>query len=123
LVRRPSGTVIVREGAPSHEFLIVASGSALVSRAGIPELVLGSGDWFGDIDLLSSSSSSATVTALTDVELMVMSWSEFSTLFETIGPFRSRIVRELATRTRSLLDRRHPVTTGPTGIPTARHST
>jgi CRP-like cAMP-binding protein len=99
-VYKGAGSVLIREGAPSGEFLIVASGSALVSWEGLPETVLGSGDWFGDLDLLSASMSSATVSALTDVELIVMSRSEFSMLFETVGTFRSRIVKELASRHR-----------------------
>lgn len=102
-VHRGAGSVLVREGAPGRELLIVASGSALVSRQGLPETVIGSGDWFGDLDLLSASMSSATVSTLTDVELIVMSWSEFSTLFETVGTFRKRIVKELASRARSFV--------------------
>lgn len=98
-----AGSVLVREGAPSREFLIVASGSVLVSWEGLSETVIGSGDWFGDLDLLSASMSSATVSTLTDVELIVMSRSEFSTLFETVESFRSRIVKELASRARSFV--------------------
>jgi CRP-like cAMP-binding protein len=98
-----AGSVLVREGAPVREFLIVASGSALVSWEGLPETVIGPGDWFGDLDLLSTSMSSATVSTLTDVELIVMSRSEFSMLFETVGTFRSRIVKELASSARSFV--------------------
>jgi CRP-like cAMP-binding protein len=99
-VRRSAGSVLVREGAPSREFLIVVSGSALVSRKDLAGTVIGPGDWFGDLDLFSSIMSSATVSALTDVELIVMSSPEFSTVFGAVGTFRNRIVKELATHAR-----------------------
>lgn len=56
------------------------------------------GDWFGDIDLLSKSAASATVTALTDVEVIVMAYPEFSGLFDAVPSFRRRLVRTLAVR-------------------------
>jgi CRP-like cAMP-binding protein len=109
LVGRRAGSVLVREGATGREFLVVVSGSALISRMGVAETVMGPGDWFGDLDLLSTTSSSATVTALTDVDLIVMSRPEFTSVFDAVGPFRSRVVKELAVRARDALDHREPV--------------
>jgi len=64
---------------------------------GEAEVVLGSDDWFGDIELLSDGASSVTVIALTDVECIVMSRPEFVHLFDAVPPFRKRLVRSIAT--------------------------
>jgi cAMP-dependent protein kinase regulator/CRP/FNR family cyclic AMP-dependent transcriptional regulator/cGMP-dependent protein kinase 2 len=97
LVARESGNVLVRRGASVREFFVLASGSAVIIRDGLPDVAMRPGDWFGDVDLLSKSAASATVIALTDVELVVMSYPEFSALFDGVRSFRRRLVRALAT--------------------------
>jgi CRP-like cAMP-binding protein len=91
-----AGTVLVREGQTNCEFVLIVSGSVAVSRQGFPEFVLGSDEWFGDIELLSAGTSSATVVALTDVECIVMSRPEFARLFDAVPSFQKRLVRSLA---------------------------
>lgn len=95
-VARGAGAVFVREGQTSREFVLIVSGSVAVIRQGLPEVVLGSGEWFGDIELLSDSTSSATVIALTDVECIVMSRPEFTRLFDAVPSFRKPLVRSVA---------------------------
>jgi CRP-like cAMP-binding protein len=95
-VARQAGAVFVREGQTSREFVLIVSGSVAVIRHGSPEVVLGSDEWFGDIELLSSGTSSATVIALTDVECIVMSRPEFTSLFDAVPSFRKRVVRSVA---------------------------
>jgi len=95
-VAREAGTVFVRAGETSREFVLIVSGSVAVIRQGFPEVVLGSDDWFGDIELLSDGTSSATVTALTHVECIVMSRPEFAHLFDAVPSFRRRLVRSVA---------------------------
>lgn len=97
---RKAGSVLARECALRKEVLILLSGSALVTRDGLPETVLDAGDSFGDADVLARGQTSAGLVALTDVELLVMSGAEFSAVFETVAPFRRRIVRALAERAR-----------------------
>jgi CRP-like cAMP-binding protein len=95
-VTRKAGTVFVREGQTSREFMLIVSGSVAVIRHGSPEVVLGPDEWFGDIELLSGCTSSSTVIALTDVECMVMSRPEFACLFDAVPSFRKRLVRSVA---------------------------
>ena len=95
-VVREAGAVFVRERETSREFVLIVSGSVAVIRQGVPEVVLGSDEWFGDIELLSDGTSSATVIALTDVECIVMSRPEFTRLFEAVASFRKRLVRSVA---------------------------
>jgi CRP-like cAMP-binding protein len=95
-VTREAGSVFVREGQTSREFVLIVSGSVAVIRQGFPEVVLGSDEWFGDVELLSDGASSATVIALTDVECIVMSRPEFVYLFDGVPSFRKRLVRSVA---------------------------
>jgi CRP-like cAMP-binding protein len=95
-VARRAGAVFVREGQTSREFVLIVSGSVAVIRQGLAEGVLGSDEWFGEIELLSDGTSSATVIALTDVECIVMSRPEFAHLFDAVPSFRKRLVRSVA---------------------------
>jgi CRP-like cAMP-binding protein len=95
-VARKAGAVFVREGQTSREFVLIASGSVAVIRQGLPEVVLGSDEWFGGIELLSDGTSSATMIALTDVECIVMSRPEFAYLLDAVPAFRKRLVRSVA---------------------------
>jgi CRP-like cAMP-binding protein len=100
LVTRDGGTVLTREGVLSREFAVLASGSAVVTRDGRAEAMLRPGDSFGDADLLSGRPSSATVIALTDSDLVVMSRREFLAVLETAPAFRRRVIASLADRAR-----------------------
>lgn len=101
-VTRPAGAVLMREGEPSSEFLLIVGGSVAVARRGVPEVVLGPEGWIGDVDLLAASVSSATVTARTEVELIVMSRGEFLALFDWLPSFRRRLVRSVASLARGV---------------------
>lgn len=104
-VTRQAGAVFVRVGQTSREFVLITSGSVAVIRQGSPEVILGPGEWFGDVDLLSVGASSAMVIALTDVECMVMSRQEFVTLFDAVPSFRKRLVRSVASMARDSVAR------------------
>jgi len=97
-VTRRAGAVLVRQGTTVREFIVVASGVALAARDGSPDTVLQAGDWFGDAELLSKSGATATVFALTDVDVIAMSYPEFISLFDSVCSFRRRLVAALAAR-------------------------
>ncbi len=52
-IRIAPGSVLTVEGAKGHEFFVVERGQAGVSRNGQPVAVLGPGDHFGEIALLT----------------------------------------------------------------------
>jgi CRP-like cAMP-binding protein len=99
-VTRSAGSILARQGAPSREVFVLASGVALVACDGRPDGVLRAGDCFGDADLLARGVASATLVALSDVELVVMSHAEFSALLDKVPSFRRRIFTSLAERAR-----------------------
>ena len=69
-INHRAGTVIAREGDPGIGLFIIVDGTCDVSIGGRRKAKLGPGDFFGEIALLDGGPRTATVTAMTDVELL-----------------------------------------------------
>lgn len=65
----PAGAAVVTEGDQGDRFYVVARGRLAVSHGSDVVRELGEGGWFGELALLRAVARTATVTALTDVEL------------------------------------------------------
>ena len=73
-----AGTDVVRFGEPGAEFFLVAKGEVeVLSADGTKLTTLGDGDHFGEIALLRSVPRTATVRAVTDALLLVLSRQVF----------------------------------------------
>lgn len=74
----PAGTVIIRQGDEhGMGFFILAEGEATVTVDGAEVANLGPGSYFGEIALISDRVRTATVTASTDVRVLVMMLTDF----------------------------------------------
>ncbi len=73
----PADKELTREGDRGREFFVLLEGSAVVRRGGRKVNVLGPGDFFGEIALLRDVPRTATVHALVDSELYVLSRADF----------------------------------------------
>ncbi len=71
-VRVAAGDVVFREGDHGDRFYVVEKGEVTVEPEGRPPLTLGRGGYFGEIALLRDVPRTATVTALSDVELWAL---------------------------------------------------
>ena len=73
------GEAIVREGDAGSSMFVVAGGEAAVTLASSKEPVarLGAGDFFGEMSLLTGDPRTATVTALTDCEVVELAADGF----------------------------------------------
>ncbi|KAB7745378.1 MFS transporter [Nostocoides sp. F2B08] len=92
-----AGDVIVREGEVSDLFYVIESGEVEVTQDGRLIRTETVGDVFGEIGLLRDVPRTATVTALTDTELLTLSREEFLALMS--GERRVRaLTSDLATR-------------------------
>jgi cAMP-dependent protein kinase regulator len=93
-VRVPAGEAVFREGDPGDRYFVIRTGEAELSAAGRSMARLGAGAGFGELALLFGRPRSATVTAVTDLELAALGRNEFAWLVkasgETMGEFRAR---------------------------------
>jgi len=92
------GTVITREGRPGREFFVLISGAAEVTRDGKKVAELGAGDWFGEIALLTNSPRTATVTATSPVDVLVLTDRRFRNLVETMPSIALKILSSVGSR-------------------------
>jgi CRP/FNR family cyclic AMP-dependent transcriptional regulator len=86
------GTVLTREGRPGREFFVLVEGTARVSKAGRKIAEVGAGDWFGEIALITNSPRTATVTATSPVDVLVITDRRFRTLVETMPSIALKVL-------------------------------
>jgi CRP-like cAMP-binding protein len=83
-VRVPQDRVLMREGSRAHEFIIINSGKAVVSRKtddGVETVAeVGSGEFLGEMALLTGTPRNATATAATDLGVLVSTANEFRSI-------------------------------------------
>ena len=86
------GRHLVEQGAFPHEFMVIESGTASVLIDGNLIAELGPGDFFGEMALLEHQRRSATVTATTDLRVVVMHDRDFRAM-EDVLPEVARSIR------------------------------
>lgn len=102
MVEAPAGTVVTEIGAPGDSFFFIIDGRVSVQTwAGIGD-ALQPGDFFGEMSLLDGDPRSATVTALTDLRLLVIDRSHFWRLLNQTPDLVRRILIVLSRRVRRL---------------------
>ncbi len=80
----PEGHVLMREGQRGREFFVLVDGTARVTRKGRKVADLRSGDWLGEIAILTRSPRTATVTATSPVRALVIRDGAFRNVVETM---------------------------------------
>jgi CRP/FNR family cyclic AMP-dependent transcriptional regulator len=91
-VHKAAGSELVREGDPGREFMIIASGTAVVKRKGRKVATLGPGDFFGELAVLAGVPRTATVIAETDMVVEAMNRAEFSSLLDESPTMAKKIL-------------------------------
>ncbi len=99
--RYAAGSALVKSGAPGESVFVVLDGQAVV-RAGARRITLGAGDFFGEMSLLDGEPRSATVTARTDVLVMMIPRSKFLKLLEKEPRIAIAVMTTLSGRVRAL---------------------
>ena len=92
------GTVLTREGRSGREFFVLIGGDARVSKKGKKIADLGSGDWFGEIALLTDSPRTATVTAASAVDVLVITDRSFRRVVETMPSIALKVLASIGDR-------------------------
>jgi CRP-like cAMP-binding protein len=99
-VRVDPGRILVSEGSTGSEFFVIIDGTATVSRHGRKVAILGPGDAFGELALLDKAPRNATVTAQTELELVVLGQREFGGLIDEVPGFARKLLAGMARRLR-----------------------
>jgi CRP-like cAMP-binding protein len=96
----PAGTVLIREGDLRRELFVLVSGTARVTRDGAEIVTLGAGDFFGEIALLAGGARTATVTADSDVRVMMLAPARFEAVLDSEPSVRNAVLQALGERLR-----------------------
>jgi CRP-like cAMP-binding protein len=96
-----AGEVLAREGRIERELFVIMSGEAQVSRAGTAVARLGAGDYFGELAVLDAGPRDATVTAVSDLEVLIVGQREYATMVADIPGLRDALLKGMAKRLRA----------------------
>jgi CRP/FNR family transcriptional regulator, cyclic AMP receptor protein len=99
-VEVPEGKILAREGDPGWEFFVVCEGRAKATKRGRKIGSIGPGSFFGEMSLLDEGPRSATVTAETDMQLLVLTYRSFSALIGDNPSVSRKMLRGMAERLR-----------------------
>lgn len=97
----PAGTVVAEQGGPGADLYILMSGHAAVRQAspgaGVRELaVLNGGEFFGEVALLTGGVRSASVVALTELDLLSLSRASLQRLQDNAPAIAARLLWNLS---------------------------
>jgi voltage-gated potassium channel len=88
-----AGTTIIRRGERGDAMYMIAAGGVEVGTADALVRILNEGDFFGEMALLSREPRTATVTALSTVDLLVLDAVDFHRLGERMPQVRGEVER------------------------------
>jgi CRP/FNR family transcriptional regulator, cyclic AMP receptor protein len=92
------GTVLTREGRPGREFFVLVEGNARVTKSGRKVADLEGGDWFGEIALITNRPRTATVTATSPVDVLVITDRRFRDVVETMPSIALKVLSTIGDR-------------------------
>lgn len=93
-----AGRRLAKQGDIGREAMIIRSGTASVISDGVKIAELGPGDFFGEMSLITDLPRNADVEAITDMELVVMSSSEFSSALDANPKLATAILKTVVNR-------------------------
>ncbi len=96
----PAGSVLTRQGTAGGLAFVIAEGKAEVLRGEKRLATLGPGDVVGELSLLDGEPRSATVRALTDMEVLQISSQDLNRLLRKAPSVRRKLLEALAERLR-----------------------
>ncbi len=97
-VTLPAGSVIMHEGDVAREVCVILAGSVSIIQGGRHLTDLGPGEVVGEMGVVEAVHRNATVTALTEVRLVVMFGPEFTGVSDEIADVRKGIAAIIAQR-------------------------
>ena len=92
------GTVLTREGRAGREFFVLIDGTAEVRKKSKKIADLGPGDWLGEIALITDSPRTATVTATSPLDVLVITDRRFRSVVETMPSIALKVLARVGER-------------------------
>jgi CRP/FNR family cyclic AMP-dependent transcriptional regulator len=93
-----AGKVLIREGERGREFFVLLDGEVDVRRKGRKLATRRTGDFFGEIALVSDVARTATVTTTTPVRALVIEDREFRGLVGNVPAIALKLLQAVAER-------------------------
>jgi CRP-like cAMP-binding protein len=94
----PAGKEMATEGDRGREFFVLVKGQAEVTRNGTRINTVSEGDFFGEIALVTKMPRTATVTAISNVDVLVITERAFDDLLKKSPEIGRRVAEALAER-------------------------
>lgn len=94
----PAGTVLTREGASGQELVIIVEGAAEVTKRGRKINSVGSGDFVGEIAILTDQPRTASVKTTQPTHALVLTRRDFRTLMNRVPSIQMKVLEALARR-------------------------
>jgi CRP-like cAMP-binding protein len=92
-----SGEVLAREGRIGREFFLILSGTVSVTKKGRRVDTLGPGEFFGELAAINPGPRTATVIALSDLDVLIIGPREFAAMAGIPG-IRDALLKTMARR-------------------------
>jgi CRP/FNR family cyclic AMP-dependent transcriptional regulator len=94
----PAGKTLTKEGDRGREFMVIVKGAAEVRKKGRKVNTLGSGDFLGEIALISGGPRTATVTTTSEADLLVLTDRAFRQLTKQMPSINASVLNALSER-------------------------
>jgi CRP/FNR family transcriptional regulator, cyclic AMP receptor protein len=94
----PEGSVLTRQGDVGAQLFVIVGGTATVTRDGQEIAKVGTGDFVGELAVLSRTPRNATVTAETALDVLVLTPAGFSQLLDDIPGLAKHVLYEVVGR-------------------------
>ena len=97
-LRLPAGREVMRQGARGRELVVLLDGEVEVSRNGEVLATRGPGDFLGELALVTHRPRVATVTATTDLRVLVLERGAFERLVREVPSIALKVLKSVGER-------------------------
>ncbi len=94
-VQVATGKVLAQQGKTGWEFIFIVDGRARVEKDGKVVRRLSGGDFFGEVAMIDGEPRTASVTAESDMNLLIVHKRSFNHLLDTIPGLQKKILISL----------------------------
>jgi len=94
----PAGQVLIKEGTRGLEFFVLAGGAVSVAQNGRRVRTLSTGDFFGEIALVTEVPRTSTVTTESAVRVLVLTKRDFQRVLREHPSIQGKVLEALAAR-------------------------